>query len=129
MEVIQHSPNLAVLETGCFIGKHIFGHIFKKFVEDVIQGYKVDEIRRIFVICCGNTFYYFIGHFLKNLFVIPYFIEISYKCLSQRLVFYDCCADNITFFATEFNCRKIVDWCITGVVNDKLPLNSLIAYI
>ena len=37
LEVIQHLPDLALLEAGGFVGQHILGNVFQKLVEDIVQ--------------------------------------------------------------------------------------------
>lgn len=97
LEVIEHHPNFAFLETGRFVGQNIFGHIFQELVENVIKRHKVDEIGRVLVVCGGNAVNYFISNDLKHLAVIPYLIEVSKQSAGKGLIFHDCCADYIAF--------------------------------
>ena len=55
LEVIEHVPDFAVLKAGCLIGENILGNVLQEFVEDIIQGDKVDEVWRIFVVGSGNA--------------------------------------------------------------------------
>ena len=57
LEVIEQIPDFALLETGGLIGENVLGDIFQKFVEDVIEGEEIDELRRIFVVDMINRGY------------------------------------------------------------------------
>ena len=99
LEVIEHPPNLTFLEAGCFVGQNIFGYIFQELVEDVIERHEIGEIRRVLVICGGDTVDHLIGNDLKHFAVVPYLIEVGKQSAGKGLVFYDCRADYIAFFA------------------------------
>ena len=129
LEIIEHPPNLAFLETGRFVGQNIFGHIFQELVENVIKRHKVDEIGRVLVVCGGNAVNYFISNDLKHLAVIPYLIEIGKQSAGKGLIFHDCCADYIAFFAAKLNRCEVVDRRIAYTVNYDLPLNGFVADI
>jgi len=129
LEVIEHPPNLAFLKTGRFVGQNIFGHIFQKLVEDVIERHEIDKIGRVFVVCSGNAVNNLIGDNLKHLAVIPYLIEVGKQSAGEGLVFYDCRADYIAFFAAQFNCSEVVDRRIAYAVHYDLPLNGFVADI
>ena len=65
LEVVEHTPNLAVLETCRFIGENIFGNVFKEFIENIIQGYEIYKIGRVLIISSCNIINYFISNFLE----------------------------------------------------------------
>ena len=71
LEIVQQSPNLAVLETCGFIWQHIFADVFQKFAEYVIQHKEIYKVRSIFVISGGNAFYYKIGNVLQFAVIVP----------------------------------------------------------
>ena len=129
LEVIEHPPNFAFLKTGRFVGQNIFGHIFQKLIEDVIERHKVDKIGRVFVICGGNAVNYFISNDLKHLAVIPYLIEIGKQSAGEGFIFHDCCADYIAFLAAKLNRSEVIDRRIADAVNYDLPLNGFVADI
>ena len=53
----------------------------------------------------------------------------DYQRQKEDLRLYDCGADHIAFFATQFNRGKVVDGRIANAVNYDLPLNGFIADI
>ena len=129
LEVIEHPPNLAFLKTGRFVGQNIFGHIFQKLIEDVIERHEIDEIRRVLVICGGNAVDHLVGDNLKHLAVIPYLVEVSKQSTGKGLILYDCGTDYIALFAAQFNRSEVIDRCIADTVNYDLSLNGFVADI
>ena len=64
LEAIQHPPDFALLETAGLIWKHVFGDVLQELVEYVVERVKVNEIRRVFLISCGNALDDDIGNIL-----------------------------------------------------------------
>ena len=129
LEIVEHPPNLTFLEAGRFVGQNIFGHIFQKLIEDVIERHEVDEIGRVLVVCGGDTVNYLIGNDLKHFAVIPYLIEVGKQSAGKGLIFHDCGADYIAFFAAQFNRSEVIDRRIAYTVNYDLSLNGFVADI
>ena len=129
LEVIEHPPNLAFLETCRFVGQNIFRHIFQKLIEDIIKSDEVNKVRRILIISSSDTVNYLVSDDLKHLTVIPNFIKIREKCAGQGRIFYDRGADHISFFTAKFNRCEIFDWCITDTIHYNLSLNEFVADI
>ena len=129
LEIVEHPPNLTFLEAGRFVGQNIFGHIFQKLIEDVIERHEVDEIGRVLVVCGGDTVNYLIGNDLKHFAVIPYLIEVGKQSAGKGLIFHDCGADYIAFFAAQFNRSEVIDRRIAYTANYDLPLNGFVADI
>ena len=64
LEVIEHSPDFAFLETCCLIRQFVFGNVIKKLLENVIERNKVDVFRGVLTICSGNILDYDVSDFL-----------------------------------------------------------------
>ena len=62
LEVIEHAPNFRFLKSGCFIGKHVFRNVFQELVEYIVQRYKVQELRRVLVVCSRDVFNDLLGY-------------------------------------------------------------------
>ena len=86
LEIVEHAPNLAFLKACGLIGENVFGYVLKKLAEDIIEGDEVDEIRRVFVIGCGDIFDHFIGYHLHSGWIIPKGIEKVYVGGGERCV-------------------------------------------
>lgn len=67
LEVIKHSPNFTVLESGCLIGQLIVRNVLQELIKNIVESKKVNEIWRIFFIGSTYTFNYNICYFLKFL--------------------------------------------------------------
>ena len=129
LEIIEHPPNFAFLETGRFVGQNIFGHIFQELVENIIKRHEIDEVGRVFIICGGNAVDHLVGDNLKHLAVIPYLIEVGKQSTGKGLILYDCGTDYIALFAAQFNRSEVIDRRIANAVNYDLPLNGFVADI
>lgn len=53
--MIEHIPDLRLLEAGRLIGKNILRNVVQKLIEDIIERIKIDEVRRILPICRRNA--------------------------------------------------------------------------
>ena len=45
LEIEQHTPDFAILKSGCLVGQCILRYIIEEFIKDIVQGNKVDEFR------------------------------------------------------------------------------------
>ena len=43
LKIVKQIPDFALFKSGCFIRQIIFGNIFEKFAEDMIECYKIDK--------------------------------------------------------------------------------------
>ena len=72
LEVIEHTPDFALLEAGRLVGQHIFRNVLQKFIEHIEQRNEVNQFRRVFIVGCGDVINHNIGHVLQETPVTPH---------------------------------------------------------
>ena len=75
LEIVKLVPDLAVLEASGFVGQHVLGNIFKKLVEDIVEGDEIDELGRVFAVDVGDMINDVVSDIGKILFVVPKLVE------------------------------------------------------
>ena len=72
LEVIEHTPDFALLKAGRLVGQHIFRNVLQKFIEHIEQRNEVNQFRRVFIVGCGDVINHNIGHVLQETPVTPH---------------------------------------------------------
>ena len=68
LEVVQQTPDFALLESGCLIRQFVFRDVVQKLAEHMIQRHKVDELRGIFSISRADILQYYICDILHFMY-------------------------------------------------------------
>ena len=76
LEMIEHVPDFAFFKAGALVGQRVLRYILQKLMEDVVKRGEIDELWRVFVIDCGNTFDELIGDILKARLIVPMRFEL-----------------------------------------------------
>ena len=84
LEVIEFIPYNAILETRSLIRQHIFGDILQELVEDVVQGYEVDEVGSILLIDGADVVNDGVCNIFETFRVVPQLVETSNKAIGIR---------------------------------------------
>lgn len=119
MEVVEHPPNFALLESGRFVWENILRNIFEEFVKNVEKCDKVDEFRGVFVVGGRNAFNDLVGHVLDFSGIIPDLIKLAEKI--SAILGGGCLGYGgkhvIAALTAEVNRSKTADWRITCFVH------------
>ena len=75
MEIVEHLPDLTLLETCQFIREIVFGNILQEFAENMVKCHEVDELGRVFFVGVGNVFHDRFCDILQLVFVLPEMVK------------------------------------------------------
>ena len=113
LEIVQHTPDFALLETSSLVRQFIFRDIIQKFTEHMIQGHKIDELRRIFCIGCADVFQNHVRDILHLFTIIPQSIKKLHILLGERSFHaVDYVVAVIATLTADVHRRKPIDWHI-----------------
>ena len=110
LEVVQHAPDLALLEACCLIWQDILGDVLQELAEDIVQCNEVNHFRRVFVERSRDVFNDGFRHILQLIPVIPDGVEQLHIGLRHRSVIH--AVDHIVHIVTAFASQ--VDRCKSG---------------
>ena len=71
LEIVEHSPDFALLEARCFVGQLVLRNIIQKLFENVVECDKVNILRRVLAVRSRNVLDYDVRNLLQLLFVVP----------------------------------------------------------
>ena len=113
LEIVQHTPDFALLETSSLVWQFIFRDIIQKFTEHMIQGHKIDELRRIFRIGRADVFQNHVRDILHLFTIIPQSIKKLHILLGERSFHaVDHVVAVIATLTADVHRRKPIDWHI-----------------
>ena len=75
LEIIEHTPDFALLESSRLVREHILRNIIQELTEDMVQGHEIDEFWRIFSINCTDVFHHHVRDILHFFTVIPQLVK------------------------------------------------------
>ena len=71
LEIVEHIPNTALLESCGLIGKNVLRDVVQELPEDVVEREKVDEVRSVLTVCRCDVLNDNIRHVLQSVPVRP----------------------------------------------------------
>ena len=117
LEIVKLFPNGTFLETRRRIRQNIFADVVQEFMENIVERYKVNEVRRIFLIDGSDAIHDRLGHFFKLRFIKPTFVELVDVIVRKRGRNPHAKIGNVVaFFYTKAHRRKLVERRIKRVV-------------
>ena len=108
-----YTPDFALLEASSLVWQFIFRDIIQKFTEHMIQGHKIDELRRIFRIGRADVFQNHVRDILHLFTIIPQSIKKLHILLGERSFHaVDHVVAVIATLTADVHRRKPIDWHI-----------------
>ena len=113
LEVVEFIPDLAVLEACGLVGQNVLGNIFKKLVEDIVEGDEIDELWGVFAVDVGDMIDDVVSDIGKVLFVVPKLVEHTEILAGAGTIhLVDEVHHAVATFAAQVGCGEAIYWRI-----------------